>query len=153
MGVENAEIADVTAEYVYNACKLGGEVVAEEGYHYKNHDEEVELANWIFEMFGGDLILLKESGTEKTADYRWNGKFWELKTLFSHNEVTVDKRIRKGCRQIESNAGGLILDFCNDMGQEQNEEMALRSIAKRARVTVDVIIKTKDEFRVFRVKK
>ena len=31
-------------------------------------------------IFGGNIKLLNRSLTEPTADYEWNGKYWDMKT-------------------------------------------------------------------------
>lgn len=49
---------------------------------HKNN--EVEVAEWLKKIFGGEVLYLpeiQEANDVKCADYLWNGEFWDLKTL------------------------------------------------------------------------
>ncbi len=100
---------DVTIEYINNAKPKTGRILFENGYNYGCHDDEINMAEWLYNTFGGDIILLSEHNKpfgKKYSDYEWNGKYWELKNLKS--EKSVDSAIRKAISQIYDNPGGII---------------------------------------------
>lgn len=45
----------------------------------------------------------------KTADYIWNGKYWDLKS--TSTEKSANSAIRHGLQQIKENPGGIILNY------------------------------------------
>lgn len=84
----------------------------EEGYIFKYHNKEIEMAFWLEAHYGGDIILLNDIHSDcgvKTPDYLWNGELWEYKTLSSSKAAS--SAIRKAMKQIKDNPGGIILDF------------------------------------------
>jgi len=102
---------NVTPEYLRRATPGIGELVYDFGYDYKRHADEVELADWLHSVLGGDILLLNESSVEgqKTADYLWNGKLWDLKT--ASTEKSANTAIKRGLQQIRENPGGIILNY------------------------------------------
>lgn len=103
--------ADVTKQYISKATPKKGKIEYEKGYSISKHTQEIEISKLIHSYFGGDIKLLNESAIEgvMTADYLWNGKLWDLKTVTT--EKSADSAIRKGMKQILENAGGIILDY------------------------------------------
>ena len=109
------EIIEITESYLQQAKPGQGTIRKEPDYQDKNHAEEIEMAEWIHETFGGDITLLAEKDgvyLEKSADYEWNGKLWELKTVRSVKGI--DAAVRKAIPQIRKNPGGAILHLRND---------------------------------------
>lgn len=106
------------------------------------HKDECAMAEWISRNFGGTIRVLNESLVpgEKMADYEWDGRLWELKTVSSVN--AVDTALRKAIKQIYSNPGGVIIDFKG----ESTDSNAVLEVAKhrmsrwRAEGTIDTII-------------
>lgn len=109
---QEATAKDVTVQYIKNSKKTG-KIRYESGYKKGTHKAEVEAAEILHSTFGGKIILLKESNAhgEKTPDYLWNRKLWELKSISSSK--AVDSALRVGMKQIRGNAGGVVLS-CAD---------------------------------------
>lgn len=86
-----------------------GKVRYENGYRSKTHKEEINVANQIRELFGGKIVLLKESQTPgmQMPDMLWKGKQWEIKSIST--EKAADSALRKAIKQIHGNQGGVIL--------------------------------------------
>lgn len=105
----NNSFLNVTEEYLPSYSI--GRCTVQDGYDFTKNFHEVSVAYLLSTVFGGDIYVLKEINAlyEKTPDYLWNGKYWELKTIFS--EKAVDSAVRKTLKQIQDNPGGIIL-FC-----------------------------------------
>lgn len=106
---ENVSYVDVKKEYFNNAEPNKGVIDYDYLYKEKNHIEEVKMAKVIHKYLGGDIVLINEKNNteQKSPDYLWLGKAWELKTIYSIKRV--DEAVRKGLKQIQDNPGGLIL--------------------------------------------
>lgn len=143
---------NVTAEYLGKSPTKSSKVVFADGYIKKNHSEEIEMANWIKNTFGGTVELLAES-EEMTSDFLWNGKKWELKT--TSTETAVDAAVRKGAKQIAGNTGGIILDFKDHVVDMSKVETYVESRMRRAAFdSADVIIREQGDIaQVIRYKK
>ena len=102
---------DVTKQYISSSTPGKGKIEYEEGYKLSKHKQEIEVADLIHSVFGGDIKLLNESNIsgEMKADFLWNDKLWDLKSVST--EKSADSAIRKGLKQIISNPGGIILDY------------------------------------------
>ena len=133
---------DVTNEYIKKATKGIGEIVFDDNYDVASHSEEVKVAVWIHNYFGGDLRLIKENSRGfgvKTSDYEWNGKLWELKTL--KTSKAIDSALRKGIEQIFMNPGGVILNFENKFESIKEVETKIKSrIETSCRFKIDIMI-------------
>lgn len=104
---------DVTQEYIKMARPKEGKIAQEQGFNVALHADEIKTAQWIHDNLGGDILLLNESNIthEKTADYLWKNRLWDLKSTSS--EKSANSAIRHGLQQIRSNPGGVILNFGN----------------------------------------
>lgn len=104
---------DVTAEYYKNEKPGIGSVRIPDDYRRDLHGNEIKMANTLLRVQGGVIELLKESTVdgEKTPDYLWNGKLWDLKT--TSTAKAANSAVRKGIKQIDANPGGVILDYGN----------------------------------------
>ena len=51
---------DVTNEYINSTTPMKGRILYENGYNYGCHNEEVKIAEWLYNNFGGNIILLSE---------------------------------------------------------------------------------------------
>ena len=102
---------NVISEYMLNATPDSGGFHIETGYDVKGHADEIRVSHWLYNNYGGEIILLKEINENgvNTPDYLWNGKKWDLKQI--HTDIAANSAIRKGLRQIEGNPGGIILDL------------------------------------------
>lgn len=103
-----------------------GKVTFGEGFRIKGHDHEIEIGNWLLNTFGGKIELLGENSIDKTPDYKWNEKLWELKSVSSQRNL--QKLFKKGIEQIKADPGGIVFDFCNN---ELSVEIALQHMALR----------------------
>ena len=76
------ELKDVTREYVDNAKPGMGSIRYDGVYDKMRHADEVEVASWIHDNLGGNIMLLNEVQEVgvKTPDYVWREKLWDLKT-------------------------------------------------------------------------
>lgn len=155
IGVNQSYGEDVTPFYFGTAKPRQGKFEYDEGYKINDHKLEVEVANILFKNFGGNIRLLNESEKvgQMTADYLWNGKLWDLKTVTT--EKSADSAIRKGLKQIVSNQGGVILDY---RGKNINQENLIKIIDTRMRrgnyKTVDIMtILKEDKIKIYRYKK
>lgn len=105
---------DVTKQYISNATPQKGSILFGDGYNKKMHMDEIETANLIHRILGGDIMLLQEvnANNVKTADYIWNGKYWDLKS--TSTAKAANSAIRHGLKQIRENPGGVILNYNNN---------------------------------------
>lgn len=118
MGIEKSA-KDVTKKYIDSAKPRMGKVRYENGYRSKNHKEEINVANQIRELFGGKIVLLKESQTPgmKMPDMLWKGKQWEIKSIST--EKAADSALRKAIKQIHGNQGGVIFDVADGIDKQK----------------------------------
>lgn len=133
--------SDVTEEYLRFAAPGEGTITYEDGYKPKGHQTEIHIANWLYSEFGGDIILLKESKEQgdRTPDYRWNGRSWELKRVTTKN--SVDRAIREAAKQIQKNPGGIILDTSNsELPDDAIEKVIFQRMRRAALELVDILI-------------
>lgn len=102
---------DVTKEYISNATPNKGNYILKNGYIKELHNDEIDTANLIYKILGGDIELLPEANVDnvKTADYIWNGKYWDLKS--TSTAKSANSAIRHGLQQIKENPGGIILNY------------------------------------------
>lgn len=108
-----SSLIDVTDEYKKTATPSRGAVEYDTGYKIGKHQEEIRIANFLHDTYGGDIKLLSESDElgVKIPDYNWRGKLWELKTTSTLN--ATDSAVRKAIKQIQENPGGIILDYAD----------------------------------------
>lgn len=134
-------LRDVLAEYLSNAQPGTGTVTYEDGYHVSHHGEEIKTAQWLHENLGGDIVLLTEDGGlyEKTPDFLWRGKGWELKTTTT--EKSADSALRSALKQILENPGGVILDYGNNtISISDIEGIVARRLERQEKCTADILI-------------
>lgn len=133
-----------------------GMLAFEQGYSQQKHVEELRFANWVHSSFGGNITLLNEIDKQgqKQADYLWNNKLWELKSISS--EKAVDSQIRKALKQIEKNPGGIMIMLREDV---RDLELLEDYISNRMRrschfETVDIVLEKNGKvLKVLRYKK
>ena len=101
---------DVTTKYIQSARPGMGKVRYQTGYNLNSHKAEVRTAQKIRELFGGKIVLLKESNEQgkKTPDYLWKGKGWEQKTISTAK--AADSALRGALKQIAENPGGVVFE-------------------------------------------
>ena len=138
------KIINVTEEYI-NASNSGkGRIIYGSGYNQESHSEEINIAMWIVNQFGGDITLVAENAGVfgvKSADFEWNNTLWELKTLKS--EKSIDSALRKAIGQIYDKPGGVILDFGKNQINMSRVKSAIKSrVDTSCRFKMDIIIIT-----------
>lgn len=131
---------DVTENYLSAAIPGSGSVAYEEGYRVKDHQHEMDMAQWLHCTFGGDITLLKESEEKnhKTADFLWNQKLWELKNASSVNGA--DKLMQHAIKQIQANPGGIVLNILEDIDLLQLEYQLARRFKRGRTSRLDLIV-------------
>lgn len=106
---------DVLQEYLDNAKPGSGTVTIDTGLDTAQYKDEVSMANWLHRTFGGDIRCIKAIDNvdfQKNPDYRWRGKFWDLKCITT--ETAAKSATRKAKHQIAENPGGVILNLKNN---------------------------------------
>lgn len=144
---------EVTAQYLNEATPRKGKIIFDDGYKKNNHLQEIEVANIIFNRFGGDIRLVNEVDADyiKNPDYLWNNKYWDLKTVTT--EKSADSAIRKGLKQIRNNPGGIILDY-RTRDVDHNRLMdVIDNRMRRSNVDSDIMIILDNDIRIYRFKK
>jgi hypothetical protein len=105
----NEKIIDVTTDFFKQYEK--GKITFQEGFNFKDKEDEIKVGKFISKIFGGDLMHLAESKekNKRSPDYLWYKKLWEFKSPESKNGI--NKRMQLGVNQILENPGGLIIDM------------------------------------------
>lgn len=135
----------VTASYTSAATPGKGTITYGEGYTTGKHKQEIAVAEFLHDKFGGDIELLTEASDlgVKTADFRWGGKLWELKTATT--EKSADSAVRGAFRQIRENPGGIILDYgSNKISIKKLKEILLSRFKRSGLSSLDIMLLTQD---------
>lgn len=155
---KNNSVQNVMAEYLRRATPGVGKIEYEKGYEPSKHQNEISVAEWIHKTFGGNIVLLNELNKtgiqwEKTPDYLWNGKCWELKNTTT--EKAADSALRSGLKQIQGNPGGIILDYKeNSFNRDKLFRIIENRIIRNRIPEVDIMILSKGElYKILRYKK
>lgn len=122
----NTPYIDVTQEYIDTATPGEGVITRDKDYQVENHKKEIEFADWIHNNFGGDIHIQQEHTGEKSADYIWRGKSWELKSPESQDGT--NSALRKGYEQIRTNPGGVMINYGD---YDVDLDFVLSAIVKR----------------------
>lgn len=123
---------DVTTKYIQSARPGIGKVRYQTGYNLNSHKAEVRTAQQIRELFGGKIVLLKESNEQgkKTPDYLWKEKGWEQKTISTAK--AADSALRGALKQIAENPGGVVFECADQIDIDdlikQIDDRAFRKI-------------------------
>ena len=148
-------IQDVLAEYQRNAKPGAGTLTYGESYRIAHHAEEIKTAQWLHENLGGDIVLLAESSVkyEKRADYLWDGKYWELKSISTAK--AADSALRSAVKQLGSPAGGVILNCGDNIVLLDDLKKTIENRIKRScDFDVDILVLKGDKtFEAYRYKK
>lgn len=139
---------DVTTEYEHGKFPGQGKINYDSGYNKTLHENEIEFAEWLHRKLGGDIRLVNEINMQgqKSPDYVWNGKYWDLKTTTTAK--AANSALRHGLKQIKDNPGGIILDYKNedvDLQEVINEVENRMRQSKGDLYHVDVMIISKQE--------
>lgn len=135
----------VTASYTSTATPGKGTITYGEGYTKGKHKQEISVAKFLHGKYGGDIELLPEADAfgVKTADFRWRGKLWELKTATT--EKSADSAVRGAFRQIRENPGGIILDYgSNKISMRKLKEILMCRFRRSGFNSLDIMLLTQD---------
>lgn len=136
----------VLQDYVARANPGMGTVHIPPAYDADRHRAEMAAGQWIVETFGGTVEMLNESVEPgvKTADFLWNGKPWELKTVRSAR--AADSALRKALKQLKGEAGGVLIDCAYADVNLRALEAAIDSRMRRGfQQDTDIMIKRERE--------
>lgn len=145
---------DVTNEYIRNARPFRGRLTYENDFDKENNKDEIVIGKWLNKTFGGDVLFRtnknKPDGV-KQPDYLFRGKLWDLKT--TSTEKSANAAIKKGLRQINSNPGGIVLDYgSHAIDNEKLKEVIRLRMQWYPNAKLDIIVKEGDRFSVVRFK-
>lgn len=152
--LSSANVADVTDEYLRSATPGQGEITYEDGYEEGKHKNEIKIAHILYETFGGDIKLLKESNipNDKKPDFEWGGKLWETKGTHSIN--SADKSLQHALKQIQKNPGGFILEILENLDIDKLIQQLTRRFLRSDLSGLDLmLIKNGKVISVLRYKK
>lgn len=146
----NPEYYDITKGYIEKARPGEGRVIQAMGFKKKRHKEEIDMAYWLLNTFGGEIIENADPRGHKFADYYWDSKLWELKTIRSSSYSTIDDHLRTGNKQIGTNRGGIIIDMTRNT--QEDIPWMIKNVIESAKgrnfVPTDIMIKKGNVFRV-----
>lgn len=137
---------DVLTEYMHTATPGKGSITYDEGYNRTRHAAEIKTAQWLHDTLGGDIVLLQETGGlfEKTPDFLWRNRGWELKSTTT--EKSADSALRSALKQIQGNPGGVILNY-NDSNIEIETvlDIVKRRLLRQEQCSADILIIHQDK--------
>lgn len=147
------EAENATEEYIRRATPGVGEITYDDGYKPGKHEDEIRVAEWLRDTFGGDIHCYNERGFDSASpDYLWNGKSWELKN--PSTATSTDNAIRKALKQIQGNPGGIILDYREHEITEEIMSVISQRIERGNLAAIDVIYLRGDNLvKILRYKK
>lgn len=139
-GAQRLSGTEVTQEYRQSATPGKGAISYDEGYKAGRHKDEIRVAEWLRDTFGGNVRLLNESKVKgvHTPDYIWRDVLWELKETNSINGA--DKLLQHAIKQIKDNPGGVILDLLTDVDMEKLERQLFSRIRRSDIDHLDMIL-------------
>lgn len=109
---------DISRKYDRNATPGKGKIAYEDGYPAAARKSEAKFAQKIHDQFGGDITLLNDQRARpkniKSPDYKWKGRYWELKEPQSSKTNATSDNFRTAKNQIKTNPGGVILNYNDD---------------------------------------
>ena len=102
----------MTKYYLEDAEPGRGNIDYELGFDKTIHSNEIDMAKWLNNTLGGNVLLISERDDVKTPDFLWNEALWDLKTTTTAK--AANSAIKSGMRQIKTHPGGIILDYGNN---------------------------------------
>lgn len=151
--ITNMKNQNVTKKYFKTATPGKGTIIFDKGYKIGSHRDEIIIAKWLRDTFGGDIHVFNERGyTSVSPDYQWDGKLWELKG--PSTATSTDNAVKKALKQIYDNPGGIILDYGDHEITEEILAVVKRRIERSKLSSVDVIFLQNGKLvKIFRYKK
>lgn len=144
---ENSDEKIKSLRRILDKVEIGNDI------NISENKAEIKNAIWLSETFGGKVKLLPRDMTKMTPDYEWNGKLWDLKTPVSNTGNSIDKLVHHGMKQIQENAGGIMLNLeNNDLDFDTAMNIASRRIQREKSShslgDIKLIVKNKDLYKV-----
>lgn len=151
---EMKKISDVTDEYLNEVRPKRNQIKKDKGFIERDHEHENAVVKFLYDKFGGKFRQIQEIYAVehiKFPDFKWRGKFWEIKKVTSLN--AIDNGCRKALRQINKN-GGIVLDIHNTSLADSDILNQVAYRLKRSGGECDVIVlrETKELIAVLRKK-
>ena len=117
----------------------------DDNYKIGIHNQEIEIAKWLCNKFGGFINCLTEEDDKPNYDYNWNEEAWELKTLRNASLNTIHGRVCDAVKQISysKNPVGIILDLTNNQNNLKNIKGAINRALDSPNREIDVIVMIK----------
>lgn len=151
--VKNEKYIDVTEEWLKNAKPNSHKVEEQPYFDYQGiryfvdgknvvldySKEELEMAKWLENTFGGEIYMLPRINIPKgikTADYLWNNRKFDLKTLNGKSKRIVDNTLKNKKSQADS----FILKFSHDLASVEIIEQAKKIYNTYHREWIDIIV-------------
>jgi hypothetical protein len=66
---------------------------------YKVYLNDKSGADWLHKTLGGNIKMVHADSVHKSADYLWNGKYLEKKTIYSGAVGKIERRLREAYAQ------------------------------------------------------
>lgn len=134
---------DVTNEYIMTARPGKGKLLYEKGFDKSGNVQEIEIAEWLKDTFGGNVLLLNRMAhlPNKSPDYQWRGMLWDLKTPKEKTSNAYENCIKAVKEQIRESPGGIIIDL-DKCGAtiEEAEPIIVHRITRSLDYPLDAII-------------
>ena len=125
--VKNENYIDVTEKWLKNAKPNSHKVKKQLFFDYQGvryyvdgknvvldySKQELEMACFLENTFGGEIYMLPRVNIPKgikTADYLWNGEYWDLKTL-SSSAISETRAIDNIIKSSKRQANNFILNI------------------------------------------
>ena len=91
------------------------------------------------DQLGGQIELIDDAGNEeKSPNFDWNGKLWELKSPVKVKGV--DKLVRTGIKQITQNPGGIVVDVQGNEPTIDYENAIIHRVIRSAKHSLKIVI-------------
>lgn len=150
--VKNENYIDVTEEWLKNAKPNSHKVKEQLFFEYdgKRYDvdgknvvldyskEELEMAYFLENTFGGEIYMLPRVNIPKgikTADYLWNGEYWDLKmpSIKGNINTSFERFLKR--KKVKEQALNFIVNYNNYGIIDKNEiiEIVFRTINQPSR--------------------
>lgn len=139
-------IISIKDKFIKASSPGKGRVMFDMNLDINRHINEIEMALYLKNAFGGNIKVLQENkilNLKSYPDYLWNGKYWELKNCTSLR--SIDARLHKAIKQIRnaSNDGGIVLNISNfkNSNNEITKTITNRlNLIKNLKIIVIIII-------------
>lgn len=149
---------DITDETLKNATPNIGKVINRKYFVDKNgtkyivdgknvefnpSEEEIRMANWLKETFGGNIYLNPKVNYPEnvaTSDYLWNNEFWDLKVI-GKKAISETRAVDNVIKKAKKQTNNFVLDITNNKLKRNMIENQVKKIySTKGREWVEKII-------------